>query len=102
MKIQSILLAAATAVTLAAPAAAFAEPWQGSGDGRGYAQDNGRGYGQDHGRRDREEGRRSDCRRGVFYMRGNACSYNYGRDRNGWRGNDRHSHDDGYDHRRWR
>ena len=114
MKIQSIILAAAAAVALAAPAAAFAEPWHGSGDSRGYGHDEGRGsghddgygygygYGRDSGRHDRDGGRRIHCRRGVFYMRGNACSNDYGRDRDGWRGHDRNSRDDGSDHRRWR
>ncbi len=104
MKIQSILLAAAAAITLAVPAAAFAEPWHGSGDGRGYSHDDGYGYGygRDSGRHDRDSSRRIHCRGGVFYMRGHACSNDYGRDRDGWRGHDRNSRDDGSDHRRWR
>ena len=102
MKIQSILLAAAAAITLAVPAAAFAEPWHGSGDGRGYSHDDGYGYGRDSGRYDRDGSRRIHCRRGGFYMRGHACSNDYGRDRDGWRGHDRNSRDDGSDHRRWR
>ena len=102
MKIQSLLLAAAATVALAAPAAAFAQSWHGSDDGRGYAQ-NGR-YDRDngYGRHDRDDSRRIQCRRGVFYTRSNACSNDYGRDRHDGRYSDHHFHDDGSDHRRWR
>ncbi len=113
MKIQSLLLAAAATVALAAPAAAFAQSWNGADQGRAYAQND--RYGQDsgydrggqdnrygNGHHDRDGWRRIHCRRGVFYMRSNACSNDYGRDRHDGRYSDHHFHDDGSDHRRWR
>ncbi len=106
MSMQRALLAAAAVLTLAAPAAAFADPYAGGGYADGYRQSGqdgggydrqtsqyGRGYaggwdGRNDGyrgydRRDDVRGRAAYCRRGVFYMRRSVCAvqhgYGYGR-----------------------
>ncbi len=103
MKIQSTLLAAAAVLTLAAPAAALADPsWHGSDNDRGYGNDQQYGYGQTYGHGRHDDWRRMHCRHGVFYMRGNACSNDYGRAHYGWRSHDHRYDDNGFDHRRGR
>jgi len=96
VSIQRTLLAAAAVLTLAAPAAALAEPGHGDrGDHRGDSYRGDRSGG-DWGRRDRVA--EQDCRVGVFYL-GGSCGD--GRVYDGWRADHRHD-DHRTGDRRWR